>query len=418
MVTLVKEIGSDALFGLLRVLEGEDRSSGRRRSTSTAATDDLAVAVAQTDVKGDRSQAAARAGRSRPSTCTSSRSSDDGIVVRGAKCHTSHQRRTRNEIIVLPDARDGPRRRRLRGVASRARSNTPGLSLYVSAYGARRPRRRSSSRSRRSTRCSRRSRCSTTCSCPGSACSCAASPSSPGRSRSTPSWSTTASPRCPTSCRCSTRSSAPRRSIAEMNGVAKAGHIRDKLTQPGHLRGDGARAHRHGRRSAAQVGDRRHLPTPTPLTTNMAKYTFATRLPRRAGAGAGLRRRAARHRPGRRRLGQPRGPAGAGEVSTPPRRPPRSGSRLMNTHHRPHRPRLRRLPRRARGARRRLDRGREDADLPGLRARTSHRLREASRRHRLDWTLGRSERTRARVEGRRYATRGVRGCTGVPLPLG
>ena len=34
--------------------------------------------------------------------------------------------------------------------------------------------------------------------------------------------------------------------IAEMNGVAKAGHIRDKLTQLDHLRRDGARAHRDG----------------------------------------------------------------------------------------------------------------------------------------------------------------------------
>src|SRR6266480_367095 len=55
MVTLVKEIGSDALFALLRVLDGEARSRALafyRRCVEG----DLAVAVAQTDVKGDRSR--------------------------------------------------------------------------------------------------------------------------------------------------------------------------------------------------------------------------------------------------------------------------------------------------------------------------------------------------------------------------
>ena len=55
----------------------------------------------------------------------------------------------------------------------------------------------------------------------------------------------------------------------------------------------------------------------------------------------------------------------------------------MNTDRRPHRPRLRRLPRRARGARRGLDRGREDADLPGLRTRPGRRLRPPPRGDRL-----------------------------------
>src|ERR1700704_2145419 len=50
MVTLVKEIGSDALFGLLRVLEGEARE--RAVAFYEHCRDgDLSVAVAQTDVK-------------------------------------------------------------------------------------------------------------------------------------------------------------------------------------------------------------------------------------------------------------------------------------------------------------------------------------------------------------------------------
>src|SRR3954465_15902648 len=55
MVTLVKEIGSDALFGLLRVLEGEPLARARAFYGHCRAGD-LSVAVAQTDVKGDRSR--------------------------------------------------------------------------------------------------------------------------------------------------------------------------------------------------------------------------------------------------------------------------------------------------------------------------------------------------------------------------
>ena len=56
MVTLIKEIGSDGLFAMLRTLDGESLE----RALAFAAhcrDNDLAVAVAQTDVKGDRSKA-------------------------------------------------------------------------------------------------------------------------------------------------------------------------------------------------------------------------------------------------------------------------------------------------------------------------------------------------------------------------
>src|SRR5688572_22744842 len=53
MVTLIKEIGTDALFALQRVLEGE--ALERARAFYRHCRDgDLAVAVAQSDVKGDR----------------------------------------------------------------------------------------------------------------------------------------------------------------------------------------------------------------------------------------------------------------------------------------------------------------------------------------------------------------------------
>src|SRR5882762_8561650 len=97
MVTLVKEIGSDALFGLLRVLEGEARE--RALAFYEYCRDgDLSVAVAQTDVKGDRSlpphsqadpDLYVHVVEERP----------DGIVVRGAKCHTSIAANA-HEIIV------------------------------------------------------------------------------------------------------------------------------------------------------------------------------------------------------------------------------------------------------------------------------------------------------------------------------
>jgi 4-hydroxybutyryl-CoA dehydratase/vinylacetyl-CoA-Delta-isomerase len=93
---------------------------------------DLAVAVAQTDVKGDRSRPPhaqddddlyVRIVDERP----------DGIVVRGAKCHTSVAMNA-NEIIVLP-TRAMTDADADYAVAFAVPVDTPGLSLYVSAYG-------------------------------------------------------------------------------------------------------------------------------------------------------------------------------------------------------------------------------------------------------------------------------------------
>ena len=114
-----------------------------------------------------------------------------------------------------------------------------------------------------------------------------------------------------------------------MNGVVKAGHIRDKLTQL-IIYAETVRALTEMAAPPRPRRRRTASPTPTPLTTNMAKYTFATEYHAAVELGAGLRRRAAGHRPGRRGLGQPRGAAGAGEVSTPPRRPRPSGCAMIN----------------------------------------------------------------------------------------
>ena len=119
MVTLIKEIGTDGLFALLRVLEGEAPRAGRRPSTEHCRDDDLAVAVAQTDVKGDRSQAAAPAGRPRP------------LRARGRPQRRGHRRagrqvphldqRQRRRDHRLADPGHGRRRRRLRRRLRRAR---------------------------------------------------------------------------------------------------------------------------------------------------------------------------------------------------------------------------------------------------------------------------------------------------------
>lgn len=132
MVTLIKEIGSDAAFALLRTLDGESLA----RATAfyeRCRRDDLAVAVAQTDVKGDR----ARAPHQQEDPDLYVRVVDegpDGIVVRGAKCHTSVCANA-DELVVLPTRAMGEPDRDW-AVAFAVPTNTPGLSMYVSSYGA------------------------------------------------------------------------------------------------------------------------------------------------------------------------------------------------------------------------------------------------------------------------------------------
>ena len=203
MVTLIKEIGSDALFALLRTLEGEALERARA-FYAHCRDDDLAVAVAQTDVKGDRSLAPSE----QPDPDMYVRvvdTSDDGIVVRGAKCHTSISANA-HEIIVLPT-------RAMNGddadyaVAFAVPANTPGLSMYISSYSA-----------------GERNDFEFPLSSPQDARDAhgvrrrvrAVGPRVPVPRPDSPaaladaSSSTTGSPRSPTSCRCSTRSSAAR----------------------------------------------------------------------------------------------------------------------------------------------------------------------------------------------------------------
>src|SRR3954469_12388471 len=132
LVTLVKEIGSDVLFGLLRVLDGEPRERVAAYYEKCRA-DDLAIAVAQTDVKGDRSLAPHQQPDPDHYVHVVSRDSE-GIVVRGAKNHTSVSANA-NEIIVLPTRAMGAEDAAF-AVSFAVPVDTPGLSLYVSGYGA------------------------------------------------------------------------------------------------------------------------------------------------------------------------------------------------------------------------------------------------------------------------------------------
>ena len=103
LVLLIKEIGTDAMFTLKRVLTRFKEDAGLKRLEAfwrTCRERDLALAVAQTDVKGDRSK--------RPSEQTDPdlyvrvvEKRGDGIVLRGAKIHTSCAPYV-DEIIVLP----------------------------------------------------------------------------------------------------------------------------------------------------------------------------------------------------------------------------------------------------------------------------------------------------------------------------
>lgn len=137
-VPLIKEIGTDALFSLQMVCARMDRELGtsflpRVQDFYRRCRDgDLAMAVAQTDVKGDRGKRPAD--QPHPDLyvrCV--RETSDGIVVRGAKAHTTNAVYS-NEILVLPTRamteRDAPY-----AVAFAVPADTPGLTMVASPRG-------------------------------------------------------------------------------------------------------------------------------------------------------------------------------------------------------------------------------------------------------------------------------------------
>ena len=269
MVTLVKEIGSDTLFGLLRVLEGEARE--RAVTYYEHCRDhDLSVAVAQTDVKGDRSLPPhAQADPDLYVHVVEERA--DGIVVRGAKCHTSiSAKRARDHRAA--HAGDGPDDTDYT-VSFATPVDTPGLSLYVSAYGAR-------DHDAFEFPISSKHKMLETLTVfddvfvPWERVFVCRQPELAGTvSNAFVEFHrfTAVSYKLPLLDALVGTAAL----IAEMNGVARAGHIREKVTQL-IVYAETVRALTEMAALRAQMGEH-DIAYPDPLTTNLAKFTFATR---------------------------------------------------------------------------------------------------------------------------------------------
>lgn len=129
---ITKAVGSDALLALLVVSAEVDRTLGTsysdrvRRYRDACARRDVTMALAQTDVKGDRSL--------RPSQQPDpdlyvrvARQTADGIVVRGAKAHTTAAP-VADELIVIPTRALGEEDRDW-AVAFATPLNAPGLTM-------------------------------------------------------------------------------------------------------------------------------------------------------------------------------------------------------------------------------------------------------------------------------------------------
>ncbi|MGI8925233.1 MAG: 4-hydroxyphenylacetate 3-hydroxylase N-terminal domain-containing protein [Tepidiformaceae bacterium] len=138
LVPLVKEIGTDALFAMHRVMRIVDQKyeGGYLKRVQAfyrhCRDNDLTMSVAQTDVKGDRS--AGPSNQPHPDYYTRIvERRPDGIVVRGAKMHTSCTTNT-NELIVLP-TRAMAEQDADYAVAFAVPVATPGVKLVASPYG-------------------------------------------------------------------------------------------------------------------------------------------------------------------------------------------------------------------------------------------------------------------------------------------
>jgi 4-hydroxybutyryl-CoA dehydratase / vinylacetyl-CoA-Delta-isomerase len=138
LVVLIKEIGTDCLFALHLVAQQMDEKLGTKYLPRVRAifehcrNNDLAMAVAQTDVKGDRSRGPAEQAHPDYYVRIVDRRSD-GIVVRGAKVHTSVTPNA-NELLVIP-TRNLTEADKGYAVAFSIPLNTPGLKMIASPYG-------------------------------------------------------------------------------------------------------------------------------------------------------------------------------------------------------------------------------------------------------------------------------------------
>jgi 4-hydroxybutyryl-CoA dehydratase / vinylacetyl-CoA-Delta-isomerase len=138
LVVLIKEIGTDCLFAMHLVAKQMDEKLGTKYLPRVRAifehcrNNDLAMAVAQTDVKGDRSRGPTEQVHPDYYVRVVDRRSD-GIVVRGAKVHTSVTPNA-NELFVIP-TRNLTEADKDYAVAFCIPLNTPGLKMIASPYG-------------------------------------------------------------------------------------------------------------------------------------------------------------------------------------------------------------------------------------------------------------------------------------------
>jgi 4-hydroxybutyryl-CoA dehydratase / vinylacetyl-CoA-Delta-isomerase len=138
LVVLIKEIGTDCLFALHLVAKEIDEKLGTKYLPRVRAVfehcrdNDLAMAVAQTDVKGDRSRGPTEQAHPDYYLRVVDRRRD-GIVVRGAKVHTSVTPNA-NELFVIP-TRNLTEADKDYAVAFCVPLNTPGLKMIASPYG-------------------------------------------------------------------------------------------------------------------------------------------------------------------------------------------------------------------------------------------------------------------------------------------
>ncbi len=138
LVVLIKEIGTDALYAL-HIIGERMAAAGKaeyreriHKYHQYCRDNDLAIAVAQTDVKGDRSLGPTaqehpdyyvRVVEERP----------DGVIVRGAKVHTSVSTNT-DEVIVLPTRAMRPEDKAY-AIAFALPIDTPGLNIFATPHG-------------------------------------------------------------------------------------------------------------------------------------------------------------------------------------------------------------------------------------------------------------------------------------------
>ena len=139
VVVLVKEIGTDCLFALHLIAKQMDVQLGTkylpcvRAMSEHCRNNDLAMAVAQTDAKGDRSRGPAEQAHPDYYVRVVDRR-PGGIVVRGAKVHTSVAPNA-NELFVIP-TRNLTQADKDYAVAFCIPLNTPGLKMIASPYGS------------------------------------------------------------------------------------------------------------------------------------------------------------------------------------------------------------------------------------------------------------------------------------------